>query len=64
MLKRSRHSVLLSYLNYAILAPKKRKHKSSTYIKPDILPILSPTRKAQPDLKLWEGASLPSALLP
>ena len=28
---------------------------SSTYIKPDILPILSPNpiQKAQPDLQLW-----------
>ena len=30
MLKRSRHSWLQSFLNYASIVPKRRKHKSST----------------------------------
>ena len=54
VLKRSHHSMLQSFLNYASIASKRRKHKASTYfvyqarIKADILSVLSSNWPGKP----------------
>ena len=58
MIKPGCHSGCCSSLSYAFIASKKRKHKSGTSIKLEILAILGLTQKALPDLQLWPGSLL------
>ena len=59
MLKQIRHSVLLSYFNYAFIA-RKTQGTFQDWIKPDILFILNPKliRKAPLIWQLWSNSTL------